>query len=64
MMKQTVLPFKIAKSNEQITPNSGLSIYIGLYNQLGIEKDLKQLFLKTWFGKSWQNHISMQSRLI
>lgn len=43
-MKQTVLPFKIAKTEELITANSGLSIYVELYNQLNLEKDIRRLF--------------------
>jgi len=45
-MKQNVLPFKIAKTEELITPNSGLSIYVELYNQLNLDKDIRQLFPK------------------
>jgi len=53
MMKQSVLPFKIAKTDEQLTAQAGLSIYVELYNGLDLDKDIRQLFPKPGSGKGF-----------
>ena len=54
MIKQTVLPFKIAKTEEQLTAQAGLSIYVELYKGLNLDKDIRQLFPKPGSGKGYE----------
>ena len=57
MMKQNVLPFKIAKTEELITPNSGMSIYVELYRKLKLAKDIRQLFPEPGSAKGFKAEI-------
>jgi len=44
MIKQTVLPFKLKMSKEQITPCSGLALYAEFLRAIGI-KEMVQLYM-------------------
>ena len=44
MIKQTVLPFKLKMSKEQITPRSGLALYAEFLRVIGI-KEMVQLYM-------------------
>ena len=45
-MKQTVYQFKVETTEELITPNAGVSIYLELYRSVKINRDVRELFPK------------------
>ena len=38
MLRQTVLPFKMKRSNEKITTRSGVGLFAEFFEAMGIEK--------------------------
>ena len=63
-MRQTVLDFKIEKTEEHITPNSGLSIYIELYKAAKVEQNIRELFPKPGSAKGFEANVYVLSILL
>ena len=45
-MKQRIFPFKVEKTEELITANAGLRIYLELYRSAKINRDVRDIFSK------------------
>lgn len=63
-MTQTILPFKIQKTKELITPNSGLLIYLELFKALKTERSIRQVFPKPGSGKGFKPNTYVLSILL
>ena len=60
-MKQTILPFKVEKTEDLITPNAGLAIYLELYRSAKINRDVRDLFPKPGSAKGFHANVYVVS---
>ena len=63
-MKQTILPFKVETTEDLITPNAGLSIYLELYRSAKINRDVRELFPKPGSAKGFHANVYTLSILM
>ena len=63
-MTQTILPFKIEKTEELITPNSGVSLYLELYRSAKVDRSVRELFPKPGSAKGFKANAYIVSILI
>lgn len=63
-MNQTILPFKLEKTDEKITPNAGLSIYAEMIEALGLRKKIQAYFPKPGSAKGFAAEVYLVSLVL
>ncbi len=64
MKQQTILGFKIQKTEELITPSSGLALYLEMYRSIKVDTDVRDLFPKPGSANGFKANIYIVSMLI
>ena len=63
-MQKTMLKFKVETTEELITPNSGLTLYLELYRAAKVNKSVRDLFPKPGSAKGFQANVYVLSILM
>ena len=64
MLRQTVLPIKIEKTEKEITPYSGLLLFIEAYQAFGVEAAIKEVFPEPGSAKGFEANTYIISMLL